>query len=123
MNTKTTLVAAFAFIAAAFADAGVARAEVVAAGSCATSLPTNQLVLCLAGQVSSMRSQLDQLQLERDELAEYLSVDTSTDSVIFSGANVYVQNGEGDTWSTNGRGNLIVGYDEQNDNNRYWGGP
>jgi len=46
-------------------------------------------------------------------LDAYLSVDTSTDSVVFSGANVYVQSGSGATdGEVNGLGNLVVGYDE-----------
>lgn len=47
------------------------------------------------------------------DLLTYVSVDTSTDSVIFEGANVFVQSGSGSTSSTvNGLGNLIVGYNE-----------
>ena len=44
-------------------------------------------------------------------LADYLVVDTATDSVVFSGANVYVRSGGGATdAAVNGLGNLIVGY-------------
>jgi hypothetical protein len=43
----------------------------------------------------------------------YVDVDTSLDTVSFSGANVYVNSGSGSTSGTvNGLGNLIVGYDE-----------
>lgn len=50
-----------------------------------------------------------------DDLDAYLNVDPSTDSVVFSAANVYVQSGSGTTHgTTNGLGNLIVGYDEDN---------
>jgi hypothetical protein len=50
------------------------------------------------------------------DLSNYLTVDTSTNSVFFSGANVFVQNGAGATDSViNGLGNLIVGYNENND--------
>jgi len=41
-------------------------------------------------------------------------VDTASDRVVFSGANVYVQSGSGSTndgCSLTGLGNLIVGYD------------
>lgn len=34
-------------------------------------------------------------------------------NVIFDGCNVIIRNGEGETRSTNGRGNLIVGYNEE----------
>jgi len=48
-------------------------------------------------------------------LSDYLVVDTATDSVVFSGANVYVQSGSGSTdGAVNGLGNLLVGYDEDN---------
>jgi len=58
------------------------------------------------------------------DLDQYLTVDTDTHSVVFSGANVYVQSGSGytddnttnrlgdGTGSLTGLGNLIVGYDE-----------
>jgi hypothetical protein len=47
------------------------------------------------------------------DLGTYLSVDTSTNSVTFSGANVYVQSGSGATdGAVNGLGNLVVGYNE-----------
>ncbi len=49
------------------------------------------------------------------DLADYVTVDTATDSVMFVGANVFVQSGSGTTndgGSLTGLGNLIVGYDE-----------
>ena len=52
------------------------------------------------------------------DLASYLSVNTGTNAVVFSGANVYVQNGSGGTSGINGLGNLIVGYDESNNDLR-----
>ena len=36
----------------------------------------------------------------------------SVDDVIFTGCNVHVQNGQGNTESSNGVGNLIIGYNE-----------
>lgn len=51
------------------------------------------------------------------DLLSYLSVDTSTDAVTFSGANVLIQSGVGSTaGAVNGTGNLIVGYDEGGSN-------
>ena len=48
-----------------------------------------------------------------DDLSAYLSVDDASDSVMFSGANVFVQSGAGSSSAAvNGVGNLIVGYDE-----------
>ena len=52
------------------------------------------------------------------DLATYLSVDTATHEVVFSGANVHVRSGSGatdDDGSLSGLGNLIVGYDEGGD--------
>ena len=47
------------------------------------------------------------------DLMPYLSVDSSTDSVVFQGANVYVRDGSGTTdGDPNGLGNLVLGYDE-----------
>jgi len=52
-------------------------------------------------------------QADVSPLFDYLTVDTSTDSVVFEGANVFVQSGSGSTDGTvNGLGNLIVGYNE-----------
>jgi hypothetical protein len=54
------------------------------------------------------------------ELANHVMVDDSTINglvglhVIFHGANVHVQNGSTQTYSVNGLGNLIVGYNEVN---------
>jgi len=51
-------------------------------------------------------------------LDTYLSVDETTNTVLISGANLQVVNGEGVTFSgplgINGKGNIIIGYDEDN---------
>jgi hypothetical protein len=50
-------------------------------------------------------------------LLKYVQVQSSgvggKPTVQFSGANVQVVNGEGETGSTNGEGNLVIGYDEE----------
>ncbi len=46
-------------------------------------------------------------------LANYLSVDMGLNTVVFSGANVHINNGLGGSTSVNGVGNLVVGYDEE----------
>jgi hypothetical protein len=46
-------------------------------------------------------------------LADVVSVDLATDEVVFSGVNVRIDNGLGNTLSTNGLGNLILGYNQQ----------
>jgi hypothetical protein len=51
-------------------------------------------------------------------LATYMSVDTETidglagPHVIFTGVNLHVRSGAGESFAANGRGNLIVGYNE-----------
>ncbi|MEL6346297.1 MAG: hypothetical protein AAFV53_24515 [Myxococcota bacterium] len=46
-------------------------------------------------------------------LASYVEVNTVTDDVIFTGANVQIQSGSGETYGKgNGLGNLIVGYNK-----------
>src|SRR5204863_296283 len=71
----------------------------------------------LAVDVADLSSSLDTLGVTGlSDLFSYVTVDTSTNSVIFSGANVYVQSGSGATdGAVNGLGNLIVGYDETAD--------
>jgi hypothetical protein len=50
---------------------------------------------------------------EQQQLTSYMSVNTETNEVFFTGANVYVQNGSGATDGTpDGLGNLIIGYNE-----------
>ena len=49
-------------------------------------------------------------------LGKYVSVDTTNDRITFGkpgqGVNVQITNGEGGTDTINGKGNLIIGYDE-----------
>lgn len=72
----------------------------------------------VAETTASLASDVDDLflaQAQSDDLFTYLTVDTSTHAIVFSGANVFVQNGTGYTEdSMNGLGNFIVGYDEDN---------
>jgi len=50
-----------------------------------------------------------------DGLENYLSVDESTNTILISGANLQVVSGEESTdASVNGKGNIIIGYDENN---------
>ena len=54
-----------------------------------------------------------------DGLENYLSVDESTNTVLISGANLKVVSGEGSTDATiNGTGNIIIGYDEDSNNDK-----
>ena len=56
----------------------------------------------------------DTLSLPADLIAlnGYLSINSSTDTITLSGANLYLNNGLGSTDSTNGLGNLVIGYAE-----------
>jgi hypothetical protein len=63
--------------------------------------------------IASNKSDIYDLQTDTQEcieLADYIKVDTGEHAVYFKGANVYVVNGMGATNTTNGLGNLIVGY-------------
>ena len=54
-----------------------------------------------------------------DGLENYLSVDEATNTVLISGANLQVVSGAGATNAdVNGTGNIIIGYDENVENNK-----
>ena len=63
---------------------------------------------------------MDDIEANADDIAAVLPAcihtvavtDQDVDDVVFSGCNVHVQNGQGDTDSSNGLGNLIIGYNE-----------
>jgi hypothetical protein len=66
--------------------------------------------------IESLQAQVEALESAQvPGLAEYLSVDVDSDLVQISGANVQIDNGMGDTYFTNGKGNLWLGYNEAND--------
>lgn len=62
----------------------------------------------------------------REDLAQYVEVDTTNHVVRFTGANVQIRSGAGASWGTgdddspdvNGLGNLIIGYDEDDENDK-----
>ncbi len=60
-------------------------------------------------------------------LLKYLNVESSgidgKPTVRFSGANVQIVNGEGKTATTNGEGNLVIGYDEDSNSFGFRRGP
>ena len=85
------------------------------------------LITDLESQLSTALDMIAELQVavaaldpngELVKLANHVMVDDSTINglvgphVIFYGANVHVQNGAGSTQTTNGSGNLLVGYNE-----------
>ena len=113
---------------------GIATAAVVAVGAVPAQAGTYLCVPANAGmpvtsggtssgncatgttQVQMPTSAADQQTLI--DLAQYVTVNQNglngKPTVTFSGANVQIVNGTGSTSSSNGKGNLIVGYDENN---------
>jgi hypothetical protein len=86
--------------------------------NCPTSLATAARMNCLNNSLNAAFTRILALEAELEDqaiphLEDYLSVDASTDSIIFTGANVYVQSGSGATdGAVNGLGNLVIGYNE-----------
>jgi hypothetical protein len=79
---------------------------------CETGTPQEKLT-CLATELNVALSALASAQAQLDEIATYMSVDTETHAVNFTGANVYIRSGSGATdGPVNGLGNLVVGYSE-----------
>ena len=73
----------------------------------------------LEATVNSLQAVVASMQAYINDLQQYVSVGTDNQNnpaVFFTGANVHVRNGQGETVSTtmspNGLGNLIIGYDE-----------
>jgi len=77
----------------------------------------NAEIANLKTENTELRAEIEMLQVaEVSGLANYLSIDTDRQGnpvAIFSGINLHVNNGLGDTKSKNGLGNLVVGYDEE----------
>lgn len=70
-------------------------------------------------RIAQLEAQIDALQDYINQLQAVMQLQTDAQghpAVVFSGVNVHVNNGLGATASTNGRGNLIVGYDEPRTN-------
>lgn len=65
----------------------------------------------LESDVSAVSGYADDL----DGLFTYLTVDAGDDTVTFEGANVFVTNGAGHSYTKNGLGNLFIGYGEAGD--------
>ncbi len=72
------------------------------------------VVAAIDGRVSTLEA-LAATPVEQElltDLSAYLDVDTSSSTLLVTGANVQIVNGVGTTDSTNRRGNLILGYNE-----------
>jgi hypothetical protein len=84
-----------------------------------------QTVNTLAGQIAALKStvanqgtQVTNLQKSVIPLLTVVSVDPAHSLVQFRGVNVQIVNGLGTTPTTNGAGNLIIGYNEDDGNAR-----
>ena len=73
----------------------------------------------LQDQINALQAQITALQSWNPVVASGLPACMTTasgagsvDDVIFTGCNVHVRNGQGETDSSNGVGNLIIGYNE-----------
>lgn len=87
-------------------------------GSFAVSVePTDTLqaqVAALHQILADHAAKIAVLEADNEQLRQYVSIDPSSHSVIFEGANIHVRSGSGSTsGEVNGLGNLIVGYDEE----------
>ena len=72
----------------------------------------------LSGELQSLRSDLGTLQDQThgvEDLLAYVEVDPVAHDIVVSGANLRLDNGSGDTDTANGLGNLVIGYDEDDD--------
>ena len=68
----------------------------------------------LEERLASLEAENATLKLQLEELASLLAGVTRPDgdTILFDGVNVQLVNGEGDTETSNGLGNLIIGYNE-----------
>ena len=77
-----------------------------------------QTVNTQAGQITALQTQLPNLQKIVNPLATVVTYDSTHKLVKFTGVNVQIVNGQGTTPTTNGAGNLIIGYNEDDSNAR-----
>ncbi|MDP2308302.1 MAG: hypothetical protein Q8P18_19945 [Pseudomonadota bacterium] len=91
--------------------------SVTSVTSAATSLDTRlgAAELDIAALESAPGAELDPT---LEALLTYLAVDDASDTITFSGANLFVNNGAGATATNNGFGNLVVGYAESSGDTR-----
>ena len=86
--------------------------------------------VALAEVLLTMQQTIEALQLQVEALEAsavvglntYMSVDDETQTVLLSGANLQVVNGEGQSTAVNGLGNVIIGYNESDTSTMMRGG-
>ncbi|MDJ0867908.1 MAG: hypothetical protein QNK03_17520 [Myxococcota bacterium] len=99
--------------------------SVIAESQVPDTIARDTEVLVLQDQITTLQNQLAALQSVVDTLdltalesavealtTRFAGVERSGDTLRFSGMNVQILNGEGSTETTNGLGNLVVGYNE-----------
>lgn len=70
-------------------------------------------ITTLQGQVTTLQGRVDDLEADQTTLdATLAGVSRAGDTLLFEGMNLQIVNGQGQTNTTNGVGNLIVGYNE-----------
>jgi hypothetical protein len=79
-----------------------------------TEQELEQQVQALQGQVNQLQTVVNFLRRELDTLGvgTRIKFDSTHNAIVITGANLQVVNGMGSTATTNGTGNLIVGYNE-----------
>jgi hypothetical protein len=77
-----------------------------------------QSVTAQAGQIAALQTQITKLQNYVNPLANVLTYDSTQKLVRLTGVNVQIVNGQGTTPTTNGVGNLIIGYNEEDNYTR-----
>ncbi len=94
-------------------EADVATLQADVTGLTASLAATNADVVALSGQVATLDAQLSAVGAGLAVVEDKTQcMNANATDTYFTGCNVHVRNGTGLSNSTNGSGNLIVGYDE-----------
>ena len=92
--------------------------RLISGGSEGSSSLTSQItsVEDRIGRVESLTTSFEPRISFLERKTQSITMEESSQSLIITGVNLHIRNGEGKTWTTNGAGNLIVGYNEGNGN-------
>jgi len=66
----------------------------------------------IESRFTALEARVQELETLLAGVSREVGSDTKVDTLVFSGLNVQIVNGMGDTQKTNGSGNLIIGYNE-----------
>jgi hypothetical protein len=82
-----------------------------------------EVLMTMQQTIESLQTQVEALEASAVVgLNEYMSVDVDAHSVLLTGANFQVVNGEGASATVNGQGNVIIGYNESDTSTSIRGG-